>query len=122
MIFYRNPELAAFIAFKSIRSQLNRERKKSRPKLPESITMLVDELNQYIPTNHIYKGTAKDGKKALLFYNNELLQALESSTEIFCDGIFSVSFITIYYIYFIILKLSINIEFDFKSCSSSFFS
>ncbi|KAM0724657.1 hypothetical protein ACS0PU_009738 [Formica fusca] len=88
----RNPESAAFIAFKSIRSQLNRERKKSRPKLPQSIAMLADELNNYIPITHIYKGslTANDGKKALLFSNDKLLQALESSTEIFCDGTFSV--------------------------------
>ncbi|KAM0724354.1 hypothetical protein ACS0PU_013217 [Formica fusca] len=88
----RNPESAAFIAFKSIRSQLNRERKKSRPKLPQSIAMLADELNNYIPITHIYKRslTANDGKKALPFSNDKLLQALESSTEIFCDGTFSV--------------------------------
>ncbi|KAM0724353.1 hypothetical protein ACS0PU_013216 [Formica fusca] len=56
-VFRRNPESAAFIAFKSIRSQLNRERKKSIPKLPQSIAMLADELNNYIAINHIYKGS-----------------------------------------------------------------
>lgn len=107
-MFCRNPESAALIAFKSIRSQLNRERLKSRPKLPQSIATLADDLKYYTPINHIYKGcvTASDGKKALFFSNDKLLQALESSTEIFCDGTFSVSLIIIYYfIYFIILKL-----------------
>ncbi|XP_018374062.1 PREDICTED: uncharacterized protein LOC108768203 [Trachymyrmex cornetzi] len=35
----RNPETAAFFAFKSIRSRLNRERTKNRPKLPQSIRL-----------------------------------------------------------------------------------
>ncbi|XP_067213537.1 uncharacterized protein [Linepithema humile] len=83
---------ALLIPFKSIRSQLNRERIKSRPKLPQSIAMLADQLKYYTSINHIYKGcvTASDGKKALLFSNDKLLQALESSSEIFCDGTFSV--------------------------------
>ncbi|GAB1869823.1 FLYWCH-type domain-containing protein [Camponotus japonicus] len=88
----RNPESAVFVAFKSIRSQLNRERIKNRPKLPQSIDILADELNNYIPISDIYKGsvTANDGNKALFFSNDKLLQALNSSTEIFCDGTFSV--------------------------------
>ncbi|TGZ56999.1 Uncharacterized protein DBV15_12850, partial [Temnothorax longispinosus] len=79
------------MAFKSIRSQLNRERIKSRPKLPQSITTLADELNHYTPISHIYKGsvTARDGKKAFLFSDDKLLTALELSTEIYCDGTFS---------------------------------
>lgn len=108
-IFYRNPESAVFVASKSIRSQLNRERIKNRPKLPQSIDILADELNNYIPISDIYKGsvTANDGNKALFFSNDKLLQALNSSTEIFCDGTFSVSLIIIYYIdiIFIMLKL-----------------
>lgn len=92
-IFHRNPETAALMAFKSIRSQLTRERLKSRPKLPQSIAALADELIHYTPINHIYKGsvTASDGKTAFLFSDDKLLIALESSNEIYCDGTFSVS-------------------------------
>lgn len=92
-IFHRNPETAALMAFKSIRSQLTRERLKSRPKLPQSIAALADELIHYTPVSHIYKGsvTASDGKTAFLFSDDKLLIALESSNEIYCDGTFSVS-------------------------------
>ncbi|XP_067213475.1 uncharacterized protein [Linepithema humile] len=88
----RNPESAALITFKSIKSQLHRERIKSRSKLPQSIAMLADQLKYYTSINHIYKGcvTASDGKKALLFSSDKLLQALESSSEIFCDSTFNV--------------------------------
>lgn len=102
-MFYSNPEAAAFMAFKSVRSQLNRERLKNRPKLPHSIATLADELNHYTPTNHIYKGCviASDGNRALLFSDDKLLIALELSTEIYCDGTFSVSLT--HYIIFILL-------------------
>jgi hypothetical protein len=97
-MIHRNPEVAAFLAFKSIRSRMNRERTKNRPKLPHSITALADELNNYIPMSYVYKGCviSCNGEKALLFSDNKLLQALESSTEIYCDGTFSVSLISIY--------------------------
>lgn len=74
-----------------------RERLKSRPKLPQSIAALADELIHYTPISHIYKGsvTASDGKTAFLFSDDKLLIALESSNEIYCDGTFSVSLTTI---------------------------
>lgn len=102
--FCRNSDSAALIAFKSIKSQLHRERIKNRSKLPKSITTLADQLKYYTSIN-IYKGcvTASDGKKALFFSNDILLQALESSTEIFCDSTFNVSLITYVYIIFILL-------------------
>ncbi|XP_018359702.1 PREDICTED: uncharacterized protein LOC108758954 [Trachymyrmex cornetzi] len=54
--------------------------------------MLADELNHYTPMSHVYKGcvTSCDGEKALLFSDEKLLRALESCTEIYCDGTFSV--------------------------------
>lgn len=108
-MFHRDPEAAALMAFKSIRSQLNRERIKSRPKVPQSIAALAAELNHYTPISHIYKGcvTASDEKKALLFSDDKLLNALELSTEIYCDGTFSVSltYFLLYYIYFIVYEL-----------------
>ncbi|XP_071652601.1 uncharacterized protein [Temnothorax longispinosus] len=87
----RNIKAATLMTFKSIRSQLNRERIKSRPKLPQSIATLADELNHYTPICHIYKGsvTASDGKEAFLFSDDKLLTALELATEIYCDGTFS---------------------------------
>lgn len=71
--------------------------------MPQSIAAFADELNHYEPMSNFYKGsvTVNDGKKAFLFSTDALLIALELSTEIYCDGTFSVSLTIIHLFYYV---------------------
>jgi len=69
---------------------------------------LAANLSTYGSLQRFYKGnvTSVDGKKALIFTSDELLQELQKSTELYVDGTFNVSCIfynTVYY-YFHISK------------------
>lgn len=70
-----------------------RERIKLRPTLPKDMETLTTNLSTYQPLEKFYKGnvTCSDGKKALIFTSNELLQELQKSTELYVDGTFNVS-------------------------------
>lgn len=70
---------------------------------------LAVNLSTYEPLERFYKGNVicNDGKKALIFTSNELLQELQKSTELYVDGTFNVSLYILQYIiyyYFYILK------------------
>lgn len=62
--------------------------------------ILAATLSEYAPLKEFYKGsvTCSNGKKALIFTSNELLQELQKSTELYVDGTFNVSSYTIHYI------------------------
>ncbi|XP_071653199.1 uncharacterized protein [Temnothorax longispinosus] len=63
-----------------------------KPPVPNSFASLSLELEKYDACKDIYKGTviAEDGSMGFLFSNNELLNALNESTELFVDGTFSI--------------------------------
>lgn len=86
---------------------------KLRPSLPKDMETLAMKLSTYGPLERFYKGyvTCNDGKKALIFTSNELLQELQKSTELYVDGTFNVSLYILQYIiyyYFYILKNKSN--------------
>lgn len=89
----RNQEVAKKLTFVSMKSILNRERAKSKPTVPKTMSALSDLLQNYEPLNNNYKGSviAEDGKIALLFSSDELLKALACTSEILVDGMFSVT-------------------------------
>lgn len=69
---------------------------------------LAANLSTYKPLERFYKGnvTCRDGKKALIFTSDELLQELQKSTELYVDGTFNVSsYILHYTIYYYFYKL-----------------
>jgi len=72
---------------------MHRERTKSRPSIPDTLASLYDILQTSDIMQNIYKEniTTTDGKSAIIFSTNYLLQALYSATEIYVDGTFSVS-------------------------------
>lgn len=76
-----------------MKTTLYRERIKLRPTLPKDMETLATNLSTYQPLEKFYKGnvTCSDGKKALIFTSNELLQELQKSTELYVDGTFNVS-------------------------------
>jgi hypothetical protein len=85
-----------------LKPTLYREKIKFRPSLPKDMKTLAVNLSTYGPLQQFYKGsvTCSDGKKALIFTRNELLQELQKSTELYVDGTFNVSlFILYYYVY-----------------------
>ncbi|KYN21657.1 hypothetical protein ALC57_05965, partial [Trachymyrmex cornetzi] len=86
------PEAAISLSYNTIRTPLYREKIKHRPPLPRNLLSLQTQLETYEPLKNIYKGHAMstDGKIALIFSTNELLKQLDSSTEIYLDGTFSV--------------------------------
>lgn len=72
---------------------MHRERTKSRPSVPDTLTSLYNILQNSDLIQNIYKEniTTTDGKTAIILSTNYLLQALSSATEIYVDGTFSVS-------------------------------
>lgn len=92
----------AHISYSNMKSIFCRERAKSRPKIPNDLRSLHQQLEIYEPTCSIYRGcaTSLDNKIALIFSKDVLLNALSEACEIFVDGTFSV----IFFIYFICLN------------------
>lgn len=90
---YRYPETAIRLSYATLKSTLYRERIKLRPSLSNNMETLAASLSTYVPLEGFYKGnvTCSDGKKALIFTSNELLQELQKSTELYVDGTFNVS-------------------------------
>ncbi|XP_066592929.1 uncharacterized protein [Prorops nasuta] len=85
------PTEAAYITFPSIKSTLNAERLKNKPKNPTTLAALPALMMNYAPVMPIYKGTAQIGSEiAVIFSTDTLMDLLASSTEIFVDGTFSV--------------------------------
>lgn len=72
---------------------MQRERLKSRPPIPDTLALLYDILENSGIMQNIYKESliTTDGKTAIIFSTNYLLQALSSATNIYVDGTFSVS-------------------------------
>lgn len=87
-----NPNAAQYLSFASVRCNMHRERTKSRPSIPDTLASLYDILQTSDIMQNIYKEniTTTDGKSAIIFSTNYLLQALSSATEIYVDGTFSV--------------------------------
>jgi len=99
---YRYPETVIRLSYATLKSTLYRERIKLRPSLPNNMGTFAANLSTYIPLERFYKGsvTCSDGKKALIFTSNELLQELQKSTEFYVDGTFNVSsYIKVYHYY-----------------------
>ncbi|XP_071631735.1 uncharacterized protein [Temnothorax longispinosus] len=88
----RDPEAAMHLSYPAIKSTLNRMRAAYKPPVPNSFASLSLELEKYDACKDIYKGTviAEDGSMGFLFSNNELLNALNESTQLFVDGTFSI--------------------------------
>ncbi|XP_071576836.1 uncharacterized protein [Temnothorax nylanderi] len=87
-----DPEAAMHLSYPAIKSALNRARATYKPPVPNSFASLSLELEKYDACKDIYKGSviAEDGSMGFLFSNNELLNALNESTELFVDGTFSI--------------------------------
>ncbi|XP_071652266.1 uncharacterized protein [Temnothorax longispinosus] len=85
------PEIAATLSYATLKPTLYRERIKLRPSLPKDMETLIANVSTYEPLERFYKGnvTCRDGKKALIFSSNELLQELQTSTELYVDGTFN---------------------------------
>lgn len=85
------------LSYPTIKSALNRKRVAYKPPVPNSFAFLSSELEKYDACKDIYKGNviAADGSMGLLFSNDELLNALNESTELFVDGTFSVTSVII---------------------------
>lgn len=96
---YRYPETAATLSYATLKTTLYRERIKLRPSLPKDMESLGADLSIYGPFEGFYKGcvTCSDGKKALIFTSNELLQELQESSELYVDGTFNVSLYLLQY-------------------------
>ncbi|XP_067209981.1 uncharacterized protein [Linepithema humile] len=88
----RNPVAAAKISYPVVRSLLNREQKRRKLELPQTITEFDLILSNYQPVQHIFKGTvtSDEGYKAVIFTSDVLLNTLVTATEIYIDGTFSV--------------------------------
>ncbi|XP_011860151.1 PREDICTED: uncharacterized protein LOC105557506 isoform X2 [Vollenhovia emeryi] len=86
------PETAIRLSYATLKSTLYRERIKLRPSLPKNVESFAANLSTYVPMEKFYKGsvTCIDGKKALIFSSNELLQELQKSTELYVDGTFNI--------------------------------
>ncbi|XP_067211197.1 uncharacterized protein [Linepithema humile] len=87
-----DPEAAMHISYPSFKSTLNRKRAACKPPVPDSFASLSVELEKYDSCKDIYKGSviAEDGSMGLLFSSDELLNALNETTELYVDGTFSV--------------------------------
>ncbi|XP_067217031.1 uncharacterized protein [Linepithema humile] len=85
------PEAATTLSYATLKTTLYRERIKLRQTLPKDMETLATNLSTYQPLDKFYKGnvTCSDGKKALIFTSNELLQELQKSTELYVDGTFN---------------------------------
>lgn len=85
---------------------------------------LAANLLTYQPLNKFYKGnvTCSDGKKALIFTSNELLQELQKSTELYVDGTFNVSLYILQYSILLFLYITIKAihlnNVNFVDCST----
>ncbi|XP_039310405.1 uncharacterized protein LOC120358855 [Solenopsis invicta] len=88
----RNSIAAAKISYPSVRSFLNREQKRRKPEIPQTITEFELTLINYQLVQHIFKGTviSDEGYKAFIFTSDVLLNTLVTATEIYIDGTFSV--------------------------------
>ncbi|XP_071653610.1 uncharacterized protein [Temnothorax longispinosus] len=86
------PEIAATLSYATLKPTLYRERIKLRPSLPKDMETLIANVSTYEPLERFYKGnvTCRDGKKALIFSSNDLLQELQTSTELYVDGTFNI--------------------------------
>ncbi|XP_067208655.1 uncharacterized protein [Linepithema humile] len=86
------PEAATTLSYATLKTTLYRERIKLRQTLPKDMETLATNLSTYQPLEKFYKGnvTCSDGKKALIFTSNELLQELQKSTELYVDGTFNI--------------------------------
>lgn len=91
-----NPDAAQYLSFSSLRSSMQRERIKSQPPVPDTLSSLRDILENCNIIKNVYKEsvTTNDGKTAIILSTNYLLEALASATEIYVDGTFSVSITT----------------------------
>lgn len=105
---YRYPETAIQLSYATLKCTLYRERIKLRPSLPINMETLAANLSTYVPLEGFYKGsvTCSDGKKALIFTSNELLQELQKSTELYVDGTFNVSSYNKIYHYYVSVYLN----------------
>ena len=92
--FFSHPKVGPKISFPSMSTNLERERRKVVPKIPENIRQLAQELSNYVPVQTTYKGyaTSADGGTAIIFSTDALLQELAAAKEIFEDGTFTVNF------------------------------
>lgn len=81
------------LSYPTIKSALNRTRAAYKPPVPNSFASLSLELEKYEACKDVYKGNviAEDGSMGLLFSNNDLLNGLNETTELFVDGTFSVT-------------------------------
>ncbi|XP_036141103.1 uncharacterized protein LOC105840333 isoform X3 [Monomorium pharaonis] len=88
----KNLLAASYISYNNIKSILSRERIKSRPKIPNNLYSLHQQLEIYEPIHRIYKGCAisNDNKVALIFSSDTLLKLLSEAREVFVDGTFSI--------------------------------
>ncbi|XP_071568435.1 uncharacterized protein [Temnothorax nylanderi] len=86
------PDAAINLSYASLKSTLYRERRKLRPNVTKDMNVLAMSLSAYAPLEGFYKGsvTCSNGKTALIFTSNELLQELQKSTELYVDGTFNI--------------------------------
>jgi len=78
-----------------MKSVMARERTKRRPPIPHTFQALATDLIKYEWIKDFYKGSvvAQDGSMAIIFSSEGLINALKTTTEIFVDGTFSVSYL-----------------------------
>ena len=86
-------QAAANVTLRSIRSSMERERARTRPRVPATLAELDPVLREFDQTRPIYRGMARgrDGSVALVLGTNLMLPRLSTATEIFMDGTFRVS-------------------------------
>lgn len=85
--------MAQYFKFENVKTAMSRERKKYMPSLPKTLQQLGVTLQDLDLTRNIYLGTslASDGSVHVMFGHQTHLALLNSATEIFVDGTFSVS-------------------------------
>ncbi|XP_076659905.1 uncharacterized protein LOC143364156 [Halictus rubicundus] len=88
------PDAASVLSYNSVKATLLRERQKSCPPIPPCLAALYEYLRTSSFMENIYKIMISDGdgKVAILFSTELLLQTLNTSQCIYADGIFSIVF------------------------------
>ena len=76
---------------------MERARRRNVPPTPSNLRELNDMLGEYPIMKNLYKGIieADDGSIALKFRDDEMMQALSQSKQIYCDGTYDVSRINV---------------------------